>query len=57
MSTIPIRDPLNQQRMFDLALDTNGKVIIVTKIGKLKVSTPLSSVINAARKLKPELTI
>ena len=48
MQTISIRDPVNNLRMFDLTLDTNGNVIIVLKIGKIKVSTALDDVLTKA---------
>lgn len=55
MATLPIRDPLNHQRMFDLAVDSAGEVVIVTKIGKIKATTPLREVIAAAKLLTPKL--
>lgn len=54
MQTISVRDPLNNQRVFDVTVDHTGEVIIVTKIGKLKVSTPLRDVISIAKVLKPD---
>lgn len=57
MVTIPVRDPLNNQRVFDMTIDQTGEVIIITKIGKLKVSTPLRDVIAVAKVLKPDLAV
>lgn len=57
MPTIPVRDSLNQQRMFDLTVDAYGNVIIIAKLGKIKVSTPLSDVIAIAKTLKPDLAV
>lgn len=55
MITIPIRDPMTNQRIFDLAVDSAGEVVIVAKIGKIKATTPLREVIAAAKLLSPKL--
>ena len=51
MKTISIRDPVTNIRMFDLTLDSNGNGVIELKIGKLKVTTPLATVLSQAEAL------
>lgn len=50
--SIPIRDPANNIRVFDLSLDSNGNVVIEVKVGKIKVSTPLAAVLSQAEALQ-----
>lgn len=52
MKTVPIRDPVNNIRMFDLVLESNGNVVIEVKVGKLKVVTPLAAVLSQAEALQ-----
>lgn len=50
-NSIPIRDPVNNIRMFDLTLDNNGNVFIEAKVGKIKVIAPLAMVLSQAEAL------
>lgn len=52
MVSVTIRDPNNNLRMFDLALDNNGNVVIEVKVGKLKLIAPLAMVLSQAQALQ-----
>ena len=54
MPRIPIRDPVNNLRMFDLALDSDGNVVIELKIGKIKLTTSLAAVLSQAEELNAQ---